>query len=97
MYQRHLVKHNCKSEIGDSELEPMIAESLKLADEIGEREKKTFIDEDNDDGEETNTRHTDQQNTDTFIDGEEDDNAELMEEEEAKIALKMISASKIAG
>lgn len=96
MFQRHLIKHQTNSEIAENELAPMIAESIRLADEIGLREQESVRCLDEDEAEEN--RISEPQDTENDL-GEEDDdeNTELIEEEEAKFALKTIGTSKHAG
>lgn len=100
VYQRHLMKHCEHNEIGDNEIAPMIADSLRLADEIGILNKKTISVVE---GEELQRKkeleEKEHQNAEKDVtpEAEEDENAELMADEEAKIALKLKDKTKVAG
>ncbi|KAI9561134.1 hypothetical protein GHT06_012090 [Daphnia sinensis] len=100
VYQRHLMKHCEHNEIGDSEVAPMIADSLRLADEIGILNKKTInVVEGEEQERKKGPEQSEPQNAekDATPDAEDDENAELMEDEEAKIALKLKDKTKVAG
>lgn len=100
VYQRHLTKHRDNSEISEYELHPMIAESLRLADEIVLREQKSvcILEEEEPELEQAPTEENSQEiDNDPDIDGEEDKNTDLIAEEEAQIALKLQKVAKLAG
>ncbi|XP_046461484.1 zinc finger protein 62 homolog [Daphnia pulex] len=101
VYQRHLLKHRDNNEIGDNEVAPMIADSIRLADEIGVL-NKTAIHLENDEEEQEPKQDPEKEEAisaenDVTADVEEEENADLMEDEEAKIALKLKSKAKLAG
>lgn len=94
-----MIKHRDNNEIGDNEVAPMIADSIRLADEIGILNKKS-IQEENDEEEQEpqqNPENEEPISAENDVAVEEEDNAELMEDEEEKIALKLKSKAKLAG
>lgn len=96
-----MLKHRDNNEIGDNEVAPMIADSIRLADEIGVL-NKTAIHLENDEEEQEPKQDPEKEESisaenDVTADVEEEENADLMEDEEAKIALKLKSKAKLAG
>jgi hypothetical protein len=95
------MKHRDNNEIGDNEVAPMIADSIRLADEIGVLNKKS-INLENDEEEQEPRQDLEKEEAicaenDVPADVEEEENADLMEDEEAKIALKLKNKAKLAG
>lgn len=110
MYQRHLLKHLEKKEIDDVQLAPMIAESQRLADEIAKEERKSVrVLEDEDEAMDDPVQpekaaaqveaesSVQEEELEELVEEEEDENGELIEDEEARIALKLQGQAGIAG
>lgn len=99
VYQRHLLKHKENSELDENEIAPMIAESLRLADEIGMRDRKSVrvLDEEElepqEEGPEVESKEAEYEE----LTAEEDEHAELNPDEEEKIALKLKNKTKLEG
>ncbi len=96
-----MLKHRDNNEIGDNEVAPMIADSIRLADEIDVLNKKS-INLENDEEEQEPRQDPEKDEAisaenDVPADVEEEENADLMEDEEAKIALKLKNKAKLAG
>ncbi len=98
VYQRHLLKHKENSELDEDEIAPMIAESLRLADEIGMRDRKSVrvLDEEELEPQEEGLVESKEAEYEELT-AEEDEHAELNPDEEEKIALKLKNKTKLEG
>jgi len=88
VYQRHLLRHRENNEIDDDELTPILAESVRLAEEITNQETSAVriieeMDEDDND-EEDMEMHGDDEDVEAEAEDEEEEEAEDNDEEELK-------------
>merc|ERR1712071_395709 len=83
VYQRHLLRHRENNEIDDDELTPILAESVRLAEEITNQETSAVrIIEEID--EEDMEMHGDDEDVEAEAEDEEEEEAEDNDEEELK-------------
>ena len=105
VYQRHLLRHRENKEIDDNELTPILAESVRRAEEINKQDHTPVqvLEEDGDDNDDEaaveeaeepeeqleETEELQELEEELNPDEDDDENGDLVAEEENKIALKL--------